>query len=77
MTMLEMSGARFSALEETIGKLNRDRGIARHTSTKKLLLDHMEDDGDQLGEGRRRAAFNAGLGWQSALLGQDDGCKEL
>lgn len=49
-------------LEENSDKRNRDRRIARYTSTLRLLLDYMKGDGDRGRAGRRRAALDIWIG---------------
>lgn len=48
----------FTAGEEALDLPTRDRGIAKYTSAKKLLLDFMEEDGDWAWTTTRRAAWD-------------------
>lgn len=46
--MVRISGSEVPALGAKRDKLKTDRGIARYTSTRKVLFDYMEDDDSQV-----------------------------
>lgn len=51
-----------------IDQPNRGREIARYTSTKKLLIDFVEEYGRQFLAGKKRPTLDVWLGWLAVLL---------
>lgn len=59
-----------SNARERIDRPNSDKGTAIYTARKKLLLDYMEEDGDQVLAGKKRADLHVGLASLRSLKGR-------
>lgn len=62
--------------EENIDKLNRYKGAARYSSTKKTLLNSMENNGGQVRARTRRASLDVRLRWLAGLLSLEKGWEQ-
>lgn len=52
--------------------MDRNTGMAPYTSRPKLLMEHLENNGERVCSARARAAKNVWLVWRGALVQVDE-----
>lgn len=76
LTMFEISGAELSTIAERELNSRIERRIARYKLTKKVLLDYMEGNRNQVWSGSRISALNVCIGWLAGLEIRDHGYEQ-